>query len=62
LAAVASLLLGAWLAFAIHCPKCNAKLFWLSIRRRSLGDWLPWLLSLTECPECGLKPPRQLRH
>jgi len=38
---------------AIRCPACGARWAWQSIKTQSVGRWLPWLVSRTQCPSCG---------
>jgi len=51
----------AWglLFFGVHCPGCRTNLFWRALRSQTT-DWLPWLLSLESCPECGFAVARQV--
>ena len=41
----------------IHCPRCRLKLLWRAVRGQESSLCLPWLLSLTHCPNCGYVPP-----
>jgi len=43
----------AWLAFAIRCPACGAKVAWRAVRTAPAGRWLMELLSMKACPACG---------
>jgi hypothetical protein len=42
----------------IRCPRCKGKLFWLAVSRQEASGWLPWLLGLESCPQCGFSPAR----
>jgi hypothetical protein len=42
----------AWVCLAVRCGKCKAKLVWKAMREQSYNDWLPWLMSLRQCPVC----------
>ena len=53
LVAVASFVV---LCTSIRCPRCRSKLFWRAARREPSSSWLPWLLNLKACPDCGFAP------
>ena len=53
---VAALAVGVWLCLAIRCPRCRARIVWVAIHERGVGDWLFWLLALQTCPRCAFDP------
>jgi hypothetical protein len=50
LVAVGGVLYG---TLSIRCPKCRTRWVALAMRKRDVGGWLAWLLSLKACPICG---------
>lgn len=51
---------------SVRCPHCGLRLVMYAMSRQSVGQWLHWLLTVRECPRCGLsalsegrvRPPR----
>ncbi len=44
---------GAFGCLSIRCPKCGLAWAWYAVTKQSLGEWVPWLLSVKQCPKCG---------
>ena len=44
-----------WQAYSIRCSRCREKWFLIAIARQKSSRWLTWLLSQTQCPNCGAK-------
>lgn len=36
------------------CPRCKRPWLQYALGEKSINGWLAWLISFTECPECGL--------
>jgi hypothetical protein len=36
------------------CPSCKRPWLQYALGEKSINGWLAWLISFTECPECGL--------
>jgi hypothetical protein len=36
------------------CPRCKTPWLQYALGEKSINGWLAWLISFTECPECGL--------
>ena len=40
---------------AIRCPRCRAPWVWMAVSGQGHGVWLPWLMSLRQCPRCSVR-------
>jgi hypothetical protein len=38
--------------FALKCPACKARWYWMAISSQAAGKWARWLFLQTECPRC----------
>ena len=38
---------------SIRCPNCKARWIWLGVSGKSSNEWVHWLLSRSQCPECN---------
>jgi hypothetical protein len=38
----------------VTCPRCNISWVQYAMGQKHVSSWLAWLISFTECPECGL--------
>lgn len=36
----------------LRCPSCGMSLCWHAVSKKSVGQWLNWLLDVQECPVC----------
>ena len=43
----------------IRCPNCALRLVPYAMSKKSIGDWLSWLLSVNQCPKCGFSKKRE---
>lgn len=41
-----------WACYSIRCPKCSAKLLWVSLNNRVEKNWLILLIGRSQCPVC----------
>lgn len=39
---------------AIKCPGCEARWYWLALRKKQFGNALSWLYSQSTCTVCGI--------
>lgn len=39
---------------SVRCPHCGLRLVMYAMSRQSIGQWLHWLLTVRNCPRCGL--------
>jgi len=46
-----------WACVAVRCPHCGAKILWMAISSKPLGQWMEWQSKLQSCPRCGFAPP-----
>ena len=40
---------------ALRCPCCQARWVWMAVSGQAPIEWLPWLMSLVQCPRCDVK-------
>jgi len=38
---------------SIRCPQCGLSWVWHAVTKKNINEWLPCLISLQECPNCG---------
>jgi high-affinity Fe2+/Pb2+ permease len=38
----------------VKCPRCKIRWVQYAMGQKNASGWLVWLISFTECPECGL--------
>lgn len=51
IAAVAGAIVGSCLC--VRCPLCRDAWVWRAMRTQDASSWVPWLLTLTNCPRCA---------
>ena len=42
---------------AVRCPRCQAPWVWMAVSGQAHSAWLPWLMSLGQCPRCSVTLP-----
>jgi len=50
----AGIIVGVFACTSIRCPDCHLKWVWFAISKKDANQWVPWLLSFEECPQCEL--------
>lgn len=49
----AEILIGIFACLSIRCPECKLKWVWYAVSKKDANQWVPWLLSFEECPQCA---------
>lgn len=50
---VAEIIVGIFACISIRCPECKLKWVWHAVSKKDANQWVPWLLSFEECPQCA---------
>lgn len=50
---VAEIVIGVFACVSIRCPECKLKWVWHAVSHKDANQWVPWLLSFVECPQCA---------
>lgn len=37
---------------SVRCPNCGLRLVMYAMSRQGMGQWLNWLLTVKQCPQC----------
>jgi hypothetical protein len=45
------------LCLLVRCQRCQYRLFWYAVTKRSHSDSIEWFLTARQCPECGYSTP-----
>ena len=50
---VAEIVIATFACISIRCPECKLKWVWHAVSKKDANQWVPWLLSFEECPQCA---------
>jgi hypothetical protein len=50
---VAEIIIGVFACGSIRCPECKLKWVWHAVSKKDSNQWVSWLLSFEECPQCA---------
>ena len=56
---VAEIIIGVFACVSIRCPECKLKWVWHAVSKKDANQWVPWLLSFEECPQCAAGTKRK---